>query len=240
MKTLPRFLPFVMVSALFGLLPNASHAKSTAQERDLIAVISVSALGDGGIKSPFFKAEEKNARRKTLKIAPSAYHHVKVFYRDDATLKNLLKAIQDSESDPQVKDIDVVLYLHGDDGVLGFVDYPDFITSKDVATQIRALKSADGSGPRKLRALYSDACFGATHADDLLSAGFKVYAGGEGNDTNKSVDYGRFLREWVAGTSFRASIHWANKAWITRISDFLEGGDCAKVVYGAGNLSIGD
>ena len=232
-KSLFFSLLFFMGGAFSAL---SALAAVQVSQRDLIAVISVSHFGSSAL-GMFFKAEEKKALKRTLDYATGNYRNVKIFYREEATLQNFLNAIQESELDPAVTDIDAVVYLHGDVGIMGFVDEPNFVASEEVAKKILALK-ANGHSPTKLRALYSDACFGDTHSADLIHAGFRVVAGGAGTDTNKSADYGRFMEQWTAGESFRASIQYANEAWITSVSDRLEGGDSDKIVTGNGNLSI--
>ena len=67
-----------------------------------------------------------------------------------------------------------------------------------MAERVREERAAGG----KLRALYSGACYGDSHGDAWLKAGFQVVSGAIKVNTNGLHDYPTFLKSWRSGMSF--------------------------------------
>jgi hypothetical protein len=73
----------------------------------------------------------------------------------------------------------------------------------------------------KLRSLFSMGCFGATHLDKWLSAGFQVASGSVGIYADAALSTPAFLAAWVAGLGFGQAIQAANASDILDFQDRL-------------------
>jgi hypothetical protein len=131
------------------------------------------------------------------------YRRIETLTGANVTSSSFVDRIQILAQDPQTKALDVFLVLHGSKGVLHFDDGP--IASSDLRTRIQA---ADLK--HRLRLLYSTACYGATHADDFIEAGFRVVSGAKGVNANGPVDYPTQLHEWGEDKRYSAVVNAGN------------------------------
>lgn len=200
------------------------------ENRDLIAIVNLSRLATSKFKLNY-KYEESRAAMKIRRDLGRRYRKVTVFENGDATHANFLAALAAAEAEPSVRAIDVIVYLHGHPGAIGFVDTGFYPTDR-LRDEILALPSPDGASPTKLRALYSDACYGASHMADWLRAGFRVASGADGVDGNWSLDLHRFMAAWRRGKSFGTAIGKANRVWMTPLMDWIAGGNSHKETDG--------
>lgn len=224
---------FVISAAL--LFVPLVHAGSVARgERDLIAIVNLSLLKKFKLN---YQYEEGRAIRKIKRDLGREYRRVNILKGKRATHVEFLRAIAESETNPAVKAIDVIIYLHGQPGVVGFVD-TGFYPMDRLRDEILALPASAGGSPRKLRALYSDACYGQTHMDEWLRAGFQVASGSEGTDTNWSLDLKKFMRDWREGKTFGNGIASANTVWSTGLMDWVAHGNSHKVTAGEVGFTI--
>lgn len=221
--------------ALFASVP--ARADIPVTDRALIVISNLSSQG-APILRGMYRAEEWKAVRVSVSYSADSYRQIRVIYPQEATRENFLNAIEDFELDTTVQAIDVIVYLHGKREKLCFMDTPDCYSMSDLARDVRELRSDAGEGPRKLRALYSDACWGKTHNDEWIQAGFKVVAGAVDQDANKTIDLKKFLRAWTAGSTYRRAIQKANSAWYAKPLDWFIGGNSRKVMSGRVEMSI--
>jgi hypothetical protein len=206
-------------------------AKVTRNERDLIAIVNLSLLKNHRFHYVY---EEDRAVMKIKRDLRKKYRRIHLLTGKHATHDEFLNAIADTEADPGVKAIDVVVYLHGQPGAIGFVDtgfYPVTLLRDEILAQA-------GGSPRKLRALYSDACYGETDMTDWLRAGFRAVSGSVGVDANWSLDLNKFMRAWARGKTFGYAIGRANSVWATKLMDRIAGGDSFKKTEGATDFTI--
>lgn len=99
--------------------------------------------------------------------------------------------------------VDVILQLHGSKNGLTF--YDGKVNTKDLADQIKAKNLK-----RRLRLLYSLACYGYTHTDDFLNAGFRTVSGARGVNSNSATDYPAQLGSWAASKRYRDCVKAGN------------------------------
>lgn len=220
---------FLSFSAIGGEIPR--------ENRDLIAVVNLSRLATSKFKLNY-KLEESRAAMKIRRDLGRSYRRVTVFENGNATHANFLSALAAAEADPAVRAVDVIVYLHGHPGAIGFVDTGFYGTDR-LRDEILAIPSPNGPRPTKLRALYSDACYGASHMADWLRAGFRVASGSDGVDGNWSLDLHRFMAAWRKGKTFGAAIGKANRVWVTPVMDWIAGGDSHKETDGDVAFTIG-
>lgn len=101
--------------------------------------------------------------------------------------------------DPEIHAIDVVMMVHGLPGRLCFQDGDAKVA--ELGKEIFNL----GIQP-KLRLYYSTACFGATHNEAFVAAGFDVAIGAVGENCNSATEYPTVLTMWGWGYSIKDAI----------------------------------
>lgn len=192
---------------------------------------------------PMYRAETKTAVKRIQRLTQGHYDRLIIHHRKEATRENFLGSLDELLNDPSVRTIDTIIYVHGKNAQysngpsLCFVGETPCPSADEVSHQVAALAHS----ATKLRALYSDACWGKFHLDAWISAGFKVANGSVGVDSNHSLDLRRFLKKWVAGESFLDANNFANSARFTRVTDWLiEDADSLKVVQGNAEIKITD
>lgn len=222
------------VLAALLMTPEADASAVGKGERDLIAIVNLSLMKKFKLN---YQYEEGRAVRKIRRELGREYRKIRVLKNKEATHDGFLRALAEAEADPSVKAIDVIIYLHGQPGSIGFVD-TGFYPMDRLRDEILSLPSSTGGSPRKLRALYSDACYGESHIDDWLRAGFQVASGSVGVDANWSMDLKKFMLAWRKGKSFGYGIARANTVWSTGLMDWVAGGNSEKVVAGALEFTI--
>ena len=138
--------------------------------------------------------------------------------------------------------VDLVLMVHGEtdelilaDGNGGTVTVPIFELSSDLANlpDVR----------RKLRLCYSTACYGLSHAQALLGAGFDTAIGAKKVNTNSATELPILLRRWVDGEAIGAALRRADDPVLRLISDTIArasfpDADSEKILLGDSTLTI--
>jgi len=210
---------------------------------DRVLVVVIDLAEQASSYRHFYKMETHTALKKINRITKGHYDQVIVHNRKEATRFNFIKTLMTLLADSSVTTIDTIIYLHGkneqyENGPsICFVGETPCVAAKDISAQIAIHPEAHA----KLRALYSDACWGKLHMQSWLNAGYKVANGSSGVDANQSVDLGRFLRKWVTGTSFGEATAHANKALITRFTDWIiKDANSVKSILGDRDISITD
>lgn len=195
-----------------GIFSNANASLVPKENRDLIAVVNLSLLAKK--HKAMYRYEESRAVMKIRHALSPYYRKIQIYSGREATLTNFLRAIQKSEADTQVKAIDAIIYLHGLPREIGFIDtgfYPTDRLRDDILAET----------PKKLRALYSDACYGESHLTDWIKAGFRVASGSIEMDTNWSLDLSRFMTSWKKDRTFGKGIRNANSVRRTDLTDWI-------------------
>ena len=169
-------------------------------------------------------------------LGPS-YKTTTVVAGNQATKQGFLNALHAVTTDPSLIAVDVIFSLHG---------LPEKLCFKDGDVEMNILSSEIQSlaGSNKLRIAYDLSCYGASHANDFLAAGFKTAAGSAKINANSSTEYPTVLALLSAGASFSGAIT-AGENPATRLPmDALATAaqfspvDSHKTVYGNGSLTI--
>ncbi len=233
---LRRALPLISSLLLgFSVAGSTARASIGPADRDLVAIVNLSLLKKF---KPLYQYEENRAIAKIKRDLRGKYREIHILSGHHATHAEFLRALATADADPAVKAIDAIVYIHGHPGELGFVDtgfYPMDRLRDEILAQAPA-----GPASTKLRALYSDACYGASHMQDWLRAGFRVVTGSTGSDSNWSLDLGKFMRDWRRGRTFAMAIRSANSVWATKWMDKIEGGNSFKETAGNVDFRIDD
>lgn len=131
-----------------------------------------------------------------------------------ATEQNVLNTIASLAAQEQIKTIDVFVFLHGSPGELWFVD--GGVKTSELSERIRALGTQG-----KLRIAYNTACFGQSHIQDFLNAGFKVASGARAVNANGATEYPIFLQTMALGLPFGLAIANGNLPGVNAAADEL-------------------
>ncbi len=116
-----------------------------------------------------------------------------------ATEDNFIERISDLGADNSIQAIDVIVILHGNSNHLYF--HAGATAMGRIKYRLSCLKVR-----RKLRMLYSTACYGLSHADDFVAAGFDAAVGSRAVNTNGATEFPLVLAAWAAGSSLQQAI----------------------------------
>ena len=176
-------------------------------DRDRRAVLIALRLSDGGIEKLkwLYRGLEVGGAREAKQILAPGYREVALLSGPALTGDGLVDAIKRLTASEDIDAVDVILVAHGLNGRLQF-SRGDVCSVADLATQLRVA----GAAP-KLRLLYSSACFGATHAQPFLGAGFSTVIGALEKNTTGLSEFRRLLRAWVGGLDARAALEVADR-----------------------------
>jgi hypothetical protein len=140
------------------------------------------------------------------------YRSISELKGPQATRSRFVRKLKSLTADSRNKAVDVVLMLHGLRNRLYFRD--GGVNTTDLKSEIA------NNGPlAKLRACFSTACYGASHASDLVDAGFRVACGARGVYANGAWGIPTALRNWADEETFSKAVSQANNPAMIAIAD---------------------
>lgn len=172
-------------------------------ERVLLVVANLSDAGDPRFQL-LYQWLDANALSLAWVLMRAHYRRIEALTGSNVTSVAFIDRIKELALDPQTKVLDVFLVLHGSEGALHFDD--GVIASRVLKARLQAANLK-----HQLRLLYSTACYGATHADDFVEAGFRVVSGAKGINANGPVDYPVQLHEWGRNKRYQAVVNAGNQ-----------------------------
>jgi hypothetical protein len=205
-------------------------------ERALLVVSNMVIYGRSDLKWLYQFIEFSGAALADMILRPryQTYHKL---IGAAATKSAFIEAIASLGADDSVKAVDVILMLHGFDGVLCFADSESH--SVILADEISALNLKS-----KLRMLYSTTCYGKSHAIDFVAAGFQTACGSIATNANAATEYPTVLTMWAAGSKLKNAIA-AGDLSLTRQPQDLSAkamgfadANSTKEIIGNGNITI--
>ena len=204
----------LLVSALLGsvVLPFAAQAAVTKSERALIVLSELDQQAYPELR-PLYTVMENITSEVPRGAFGSQYGTVRVLQNDAATLRRLKSTLYSLSANPQVKAIDLFVNTHGTEGVIFF--YDGGTSTRHVREEIMSPDAPYTDASRnllrkKLRMLYSTACFGATHNSDWMQMGFDVTDGALGVNANAEVEYPSFVHAWSTGQPYSNGFRLSN------------------------------
>jgi hypothetical protein len=201
-----------------------------ANERGLLVVSRLYPGGYPDLASLYQYLQDAAAGWMNIRLG-SNYRKIFTLKGNSATLDRFVDMVENLTRDSQVKALDVFLFLHGSDGEIIFEGGAE----KTSAIKAR-LQAIDTKG--KLRACYSAACYGQSHCQDLIAAGFRVTSGAKAVNANGAVELPLFLQYWAGGETYEVAVRKAGFAsaaqdWAVQVA--LPSGvvvDSTKIVRG--------
>lgn len=183
------------------------------RKRALLIVSDLAHLGTDKLKW-LYEWLDSNGVRAIKQILHDDYSSVTELLEKDATISNFVGRLASLAGDPKNEAIDMVLMLHGLPGVLYFRGGDISLNALRDRIQALGLKN-------RLRACFSTACFGATHAPDWVDAGFSVACGARGAYANGAYGLGIALLKWAEGARFSDTVRAANNFAVIAVCDGL-------------------
>ncbi len=171
-------------------------------ERALVLISSLTPAGKAKLKSLYRGLGAVSVELADLMLRPQ-YGRVRMLTDRAATRLAFVKAINQVAAQTQIDAVDVIVVLHGSPGRLIFDDgngKGDSVDVRDLSLDLSPARS-------KLRILYSTACYGLSHAQAFLDAGFDAACGAIGECANGPVEYPQVLSMWSHGHTFKDSVN---------------------------------
>lgn len=184
-----------------GPAPTVAVAK---EQRDAVVFLANLAPTEQPAKA-FFEFVGFSAEGAVTALTP-VYRRVHLVKGRNATLAALVSQLNTATSNSAVKAVDLIFVTHG---LSNEVVFSDVRTTMDGVRQAIA-NGLSATDRAKLRAVFSTACYGASHRADWIGAGFNVVSGSRKIYADSAVSYGAFLAAWASGQSFSSAIGIAN------------------------------
>lgn len=206
------------------VLPGPPPKPVAKAERELVQVILLSDAYHGAERA-LYEFIEDSSETLTRNILGPVYRRMTFLKGSAATLQGLVDALGAAAGRPGIEAVDLLFTTHGSGNEVVFADGRlDDTAVRDAVRTLPAEKLA------KLRVVFSTACFGATHLDSWIGAGFTEASGAEGIYADSAVSYAPFLVAWAAERTFAEAVAASNAADVLNAAD-----NVAKAFYLAQN-----
>jgi hypothetical protein len=186
------------------VLPFPPPKPVSKAERDLVQVVFLSDGLIGGERALYQFIEASSESVVALGLGP-LYRHIHVLKGNDATLAAFKSTLQIAASASGVAAVDVIFNTHG---------LTDHVVFKDGAKSSAIVKvdlnGLSASTRAKFRAVFSTACFGATHRSMWKDIGFSVADGSAGIYADSALSFPPMVGKWAAEGTFAEAVQLAN------------------------------
>ena len=160
----------------------------TREERVLLIVNCLADHGDERFHR-LYKFIEKTGISLAECYLDQHYRSILTLKDLEATLSSFLSCLSNLADDQHTRALDLFFQLHGLKGKVRFFD--QWVFSAELINEIRLIVKRDC-----LRLVYNTSCYGDSHSDDFLKAGFKVAVGSLKVNANAATEYPIFCRCW--------------------------------------------
>lgn len=213
----------------------------TKADRALIVVTQLVGVGPGNWLALYQFLNAASVILADGILAPS-YRVVTRLTGAAATKQGFINALRTCGNDPSIREIDVVLNLHGSDERLFFQPNGAGDGGVTMATLKSDLQALNLSG--KLRLLYSTACFGTSHNNEFVEAGFNTAVGAVGVNADSATEYPTVLTLWASGRTIGEAINLGTNPLMRVPQDAMAnalgfaGANSTKTIFGDSNITI--
>jgi hypothetical protein len=180
-------------------------------QRVLLVVANLKSDQDDKLKW-LYQWLDENAIRVSKALLHSHYRIIDTLTGSIVTRANFIERVMYLATAPQTEALDVFLVMHGAPGELCFDDGP--VRSADLGEQLRGVQLG-----HRLRLLYSTACYGATHAQDFVKAGFRSASGAVGVCANGPYEFPTQLNNWGKNKTYKSVVTAGNNPLFLTIHD---------------------
>src|SRR4051794_36934012 len=175
--------------------------------------------------SALYEFIESSAQALTQTLLAGKYRKVTYLTGTSATLANFITALN-TAAGSNIEAVDVIFTTHGRTSEVVFADGE--ATTEQLKQALQTLSPPKG---KKLRAVFSTACYGESHLGAWIAGGFNEASGSEGIYADSAVSYAPFLSAWASEKTFAQAVAAANAADAFNVTD-----NVAKAYYTARNL----
>jgi hypothetical protein len=217
-------------------------------QRRLVQLVTLTSPGRGA-QQAMYRSIEWGAERYGRALLRRAYGARVLLHGSQATLPQLVRALDHASGETGVRAVDLLLNPHGTTRTLWFADGP--VEADEVSAAVRSAVPPQQRG--RLRAVLSTACYGMSHTDAWLRSGFALAVGARGIYADGFTSLPLMLRGWARGLSAQECVLRANNDRLRRRQDLIasryyertgrladaERVDSHRVVDGAAAMTIG-
>jgi hypothetical protein len=205
-------LGIALICAVVGFSGSArasSPVRIASKDRVLLVTANLTTHGQPKFRwlYKFLDASSVFLAKKSL---GGTYRKLYLLGGKNATAANFILNIPKLAHEETTQALDVMVHLHGAPGALWFED--NGYSTAWLRDQLRptALKG-------KARLFYSTACYGKSHAQDFVDAGFQVASGSVGVNADSAFSYPATMLKWRHGSAYWSVVRTSN----SRISIWL-------------------
>jgi hypothetical protein len=185
-------------------------------ERALVVISSLTPAGRARLRTLYRGLGVVSVELADLLLRP-CYGSMKKLTDTNATHRRFVDAVVQAARPPGVLAVDVVVVLHGSPGKLIF----DNGAGKGNAVPVGDLIAELAPASPKLRVLYSTACYGLSHAQAFVDAGFDAACGAIGECANGPAEYPQVLSMWAHGHTFKDSVNKGDDPSTRKVFDII-------------------
>ncbi len=185
-------------------------------QRSLV-IASALDLGDGRYES-LYRALQHAGPAIVRNTLDGSYARANALIGDELTEQALVDALAAAASTSLA--VDLILMVHGEPDRLVLSDghgAASDVSIFDLAAKLAGNEQLAG----RLRLCYSTACFGFSHAQALLGAGFRAVIGARGVNANSATELPLLLRAWASGEHIGDALERADDPVLRDIADAL-------------------
>ena len=223
----------LMVTSVVGAKPAQAIEKSN---RVLLVTSNLTTFGQAKLQWLYQFLDASSVTLARVMMTPH-YRQIYAQTGSSATATNYVNSLASLASVAQNKAIDSFIHLHGAPGALWFA------SGEKSTASLRNNIIAKNIGS-KLRLLYSTACFGSSHTQDFVTAGFRAASGARGVNANASFEYPVVMTRLGLGGTFAEAIAAGNDGAARAFHDSLARGqgftgvDSFKVIRGTSSIRL--
>jgi hypothetical protein len=210
-------------------------------ERALVIVSATRLAGRENLHL-LYKVIDAAGTQLARAIGEDRYDHVVTISGPEVTPDRLVAELTQGRAG--VNAVDLVLMVHGEPGEVILADADgkkQHVAVAALAAQIQAVPA-----PRpQLRLCYSTACFGASHNESWLEAGFRAAIGAVATNSSSGTEMPTLLHLWVTGHTVKDALQHADNDVVRKAADFtahhvlgFKDADSRKVLAGDAALTI--
>lgn len=214
------------------------------EHRVLFLVNCLAEHGDRRLKK-LYRFIENAGVDVAMRLLGSHYKVLSVLKGGEATWFGFLNRMYTLSGEQGVEAIDLFFQLHGKPDKVRFFDH--WVPVMQMGQEIGNI-----ANPGRLRLVYNLCCYGDSHSNSLISAGFKTAIGSLKINSNAALEYPSFCRLW-ARTGFESDpllnisevLRRSDRPTARNFQDFLakryfEDVDSRKIIRGNKLIKISD
>lgn len=236
MKLSTVFKAAVMGTLAVNSFTTTAEAAISKNQRRLLVVSNLTTFGQAKYEW-LYKFLDASTISMAKTFLSSKYSYVHTLTPSNATKANFQNSLKSITNASSVKGVDVILSLHGASNALWFKD--GGYSTANVQSGLQTLPNRS-----KFRLMYNLACYGSSHRNEFINAGFRTAIGSRKTNTSSASEYPEFLTRYGMGHSVNSIIASSNSNPGMGFSDAAAGmmgfsdADSYKLISGVKTLTI--